>query len=351
MSTRVIYLDENVVGVSGGGDLTNYYTKAETDSLREAAKNELLNIIAGHHASSAPTTQGEFYAKAISEMNETLELTDKFIIRAEEYAKIFPPTITGNGSVNAFVFNLSNLYNRVKGWREDVMQTTKTRMEQIKAGADAVAWQAALDNNPFATPTEDDVTALIDQLLNQGNYRTTSDSSDWGEVPVVNSVYQYRLEMIGIVTQQLNQFWNSENANSTMYREAEKIKVGNSNSSYMHEQIIGNPNYETWYKHVVDQFSDKMQAIFDASTYEEADAAFATAINYDGPYPADQRPMPITWTDKTVGWGRRTTEATDPYTALESARAKLVALGLTDNEALALCYYEGDDKRMLDEWT
>ncbi|MEK9819965.1 MAG: hypothetical protein VW443_10310, partial [Pseudomonadales bacterium] len=107
MSTRVIYLDENVVGVTGGGaDLTNYYTKAETDNLREIAKNELLNIIAGHHSATTPTTQGEFYAKAISDMNETLELTDKFIIRAEEYAKVFPPTISGNGSVNAFVFNL-----------------------------------------------------------------------------------------------------------------------------------------------------------------------------------------------------------------------------------------------------
>ena len=349
MATVHFLNDENIVG--SGADLTNYYTKSETDNLREAAKNELLNIIAGHHSVTTPTTQGEFYAKAISDMNQTLELTDKFIIRAEEYAKIFPPTITGTGQVNAFVFNQSNLYNRVKGWREDVMQTTKTRMEQIKAGADAVAWQAALDNNPFATPTEDDVTALIDQLLNQGDYRTTSDSSDWGAVPVVNSVYQYRLEMIGIVTQQLNQFWNSENANSTMYREAEKIKIGNSSGSYMHEQIIGNPQYETWYKNVVDQFSDKMQAIFDASTYEEADAAFATAINYDGPYDADKRPMPITWTDKTVGWARRTTEATDPYTALESARAKLVALGLTDNEALALCYYQGDDSRMLGEWT
>ncbi|MEL0242666.1 MAG: hypothetical protein VW911_05390, partial [Pelagibacteraceae bacterium] len=235
MSTRVIYLDENVVGVTGGGaDLTNYYTKAETDNLREIAKNELLNMIAGHHSAAAPTTQGEFYAIAISDMNETLELTDKFIIRAEEYAKIFPPTISGNGSVNAFVFNLSNLYSRVKGWREDVMQTTLTRMQQIKAGADATAWQAALDNNVFATPTEDDVAALVDQLLNQGDFRTTAAGD-----PVVNSVYQYRLEMIGSVDQQLNQFWNSENANSTMYREAERIKIGNSSGSYMHEQIIG----------------------------------------------------------------------------------------------------------------
>jgi hypothetical protein len=286
-----------------------------------------------------------FFRSAIDSMNYELERTDKFILRADEYADILPATITGNGSVNAFVFNQADLYARVKGWREDIIQTTRTRIQQISEGADQTAWQAALDNNQFATPTEDDVAALIDQIANQGDFRTTAAGD-----PVVNSVYQYRLEMIGIVTQELSRFWMKENANSTMYREAERIKIGNSNGSYMHEQIIGNPQYETWYKNVVNQFSDKMQAIYDASTYEEADTAFATAINYDGPYAADKRPMPITWTDKTVGWGRRTTEATDPYNALQSARAKLVALGLTDNEALALCYYDGDDKRMLDEW-
>lgn len=45
MSTRVIYLDENVVGVTSN-DLTNYYTKTQSDDLRENVRNELLNIIA-----------------------------------------------------------------------------------------------------------------------------------------------------------------------------------------------------------------------------------------------------------------------------------------------------------------
>ena len=292
-----------------------------------------------------------FLQSAIHQMNEELEKTDKFILRADEYADILPPTITGNGGVNAFVFNQADLYARVKGWREDIIQTTRTRIQQISEGADQTAWQAAMDNNQFATPTEDDVAALIDQIANQGDFRNTSATSEYNGAPVVNSVYQYRLEMIGIVEQELNRFWMKENANSTMYREAERLRIGNTNSSYMHEQIIGNPKYETWYKNVVAQFSAKMQAIFDSSTYEEADTAFATAINYDGPYAADQRPMPITWTQKETGWTRRTVEATDPYNALQSARAKLVALGLTDNEALALCYYEGDDSRMLGEWT
>jgi hypothetical protein len=322
-------------------------------TIEELSEAEIYQIIAELDKADNPpanTTQEDFYRQALTDMNDALAMTDNFIYRESEYKKILPPEITGNGNVNAFIFNLSDLYSKAKGWREDIIQTTAARFNAIKAGADATAWQAALDDNVFAVPTDDAIAQLIDAINNQGDFRNTSDTSDWGAVPVVNSVYQYRLEMIGIVTQQLSQFWMDEQANSTMYREAERLRIGNTSASYMHEQIIGNPQYETWYKNVVNQFSDKMQAIFDAQTYEEADTAFATAINYDGPYAADKRPMPITWTDKTVGWGRRTTESTDPYNALQSARAKLVALGLTDNEALALCYYDGDDKRMLDEW-
>ncbi len=320
-----------------------------TQEMEDITLFELLSELAPAQA-GPNTTQEDFYRQAVTDMNDALALTDNFITRESEYKKILPAKITGNGNVNAFNFNLADLYKEAKGWREDILQTTVSRFKAIKAGADATAWQAALDDNVFATPTEDAIAQLIDAINNQGDFRNTSDTSDYGAVPVVNSVYQYRLEMIGIVTQELNEFWYNEQANSTMYREAERIRIGNSNGSYLHEQIIGNPQYETWYKNVVDQFSDKMQAIYDATTYEEADTAFATAINYDGPYTADKRPMPITWTDKTVGWTRRTVEATDPYNALVSARAKLVALGLTENEALALASYEGDNKRMIDEW-
>ena len=302
-------------------------------------------------ASPPDFTKAQFVRQALDEMNARLERTDNFIIRADEYADILPATITGNGSVNAFVFNQADLYARVKGWREDIIQTTMTRIKSLQAATDYASHQAVFTDNPLVEPAEDAVDEIEKQINDMGDFLNTSATGEFGGAPAVNSVYQYRLEMIGIVTQELSRFWMKENANSTMYREAEKIKIGNSDSSYMHEQVIGNPQYEVWYKNVVNQFSNKMQAIFDATTYEEADTAFATAINYNGPYAADQRPMPITWTDKTVGWGRRTTEATDTYNALQSARAKLVALGLTDNEALALCYYEGDDSRMLGEWT
>ncbi len=330
------------------------YNFAINNTGSEWNEGSIATVLNGVEPTAAPevnTTQQDFYRQAVTDMNDALALTDNFIYRESEYKKILPPEITGTGQVNAFIFNLSDLYSKAKGWREDIIQTTVARFNAIKAGADATAWQAALDDNVFATPTEDAIAQMIDAINNQGDFLTTSDTSEYNGAPVVNSVYAYRGKMIAVVTQQLNQFWMDEQANSTMFREAERIKVGNSNSSYMHEQIIGNPQYEIWYKHVVDQFSDKMQAIYDATTYEEADTAFAVSINYDGPYAADQRPMPITWTDKTVGWGRRTAEATDPYNALQSARAKLVALGLTDNEALALCYYEGDDSRMLGEWT
>lgn len=325
--------------------------EAMTDASGVTEYATLADLAAATSSATVNTTQQDFYRQAVTDMNDALALTDNFIYRESEYKKILPPRITGTGQTNQFVFNLTDLYKDAKGWREDIIQTTVSRFNAIKAGADATAWQAALDDNVFATPTEDAIAQLIDAINNQGDFRTTSDTSEYNGAPVVNSVYAYRLEMIGIVTQQLCQFWMDEQANSTLYREAERIKIGNTNSSYMHEQIIGNPQYETWYKNVVDQFSDKMQAIYDATTYEQADTAFATAINYDGPYPADKRPMPITWTDKTVGWGRRTAETTDPYNALQSARNKLIALGLTDNEALALCYYEGDDSRMLGEWT
>ncbi|MEK9770602.1 MAG: hypothetical protein VW683_16960, partial [Betaproteobacteria bacterium] len=78
-----------------------------------------------------PIAKEVFLQSAINQMNEELERTDKFILRADEYADILPATITGNGGVNAFVFNQADLYARVKGWREDIIQTTRTRIQQI----------------------------------------------------------------------------------------------------------------------------------------------------------------------------------------------------------------------------
>ncbi|MEK9770352.1 MAG: hypothetical protein VW683_15685, partial [Betaproteobacteria bacterium] len=165
-------------GISDTSDITDYATLADINPV------EVL------------TTQQDFYRKAVTDMNDALALTDNFIYRESEYKKILPATITGNGQVNAFVFNLADLYADAKGWREDILQTTVARFNAIKAGADATAWQSALDDNVFATPTEDAIAQLIDAINNQGTFQTTSDTSEYGSVPVVNSVYQYRLEMI-----------------------------------------------------------------------------------------------------------------------------------------------------------
>ena len=89
-----------------------------------------------------PTTKEDFYRIAVADMNDALALTDNFITRESEYKKVLPAKITGNGSVNAFSFNLADLYKQAKGWREDILQTTVTRFKAIQAGADATAWQA-----------------------------------------------------------------------------------------------------------------------------------------------------------------------------------------------------------------
>lgn len=328
----------------GVEDTSGFQLTSAATATHDNLQTQIDGILAQLSAPAALTTQEDFYRQAVTDMNNVLALTDNFIYREAEYKKVLPARIEGNGSVNAFSFKLTDLYKEVKGWREDIMQTTVARFNAIKAGADATAWQAALDNNVFATPTDDAIAALVEAINNQGTFQTTSDTSDWGAVPVVNSVYQYRLEMVDVVEQQLHEFWQNEHANSTLYREAERIKVGNSNGSYLHEQIVGNVQYENWYKGIVAQFVSKMDAIMAATTYAEADTAYATAISIT------DAPTPIKYTAANIGWARRTDESTDPYNALVSARAKLVALGLTDNEALALASYEGDNSRMLSEW-